>query len=124
MVAEKLRFRQGAGRLCLDFLRTLRYRGSTDAVEELADPAALADWTRQFQPDLTVGPLPAQAVVEEAHALREAVHAMIQSARGDAGLAACPDQARRRVNRVAARAVPAPALTPAGHLRWQSDDPV
>src|SRR5919199_394130 len=124
MVADKIRFRQGAGRLCLDFLRTLRYRGSTDATEELADPTALADWVRQFQPDLPAGPAPAPALVAEARALREAAHAMIQSARGGAGLATCPDPARRRVNRAAARAVPSPTLTPAGRLHWHSDDPV
>lgn len=37
---------------------------------------------------------------------------------------ACPDTARRRVNRAAAQPVPVPGLTPAGHLRWHSDDPV
>jgi predicted RNA-binding Zn ribbon-like protein len=113
-------FRHGAGRLCLDFLRTLRYRGAADATEELPDPAALAAWVRQFQPDLTAV-TPTQAVVDDARALREAVYAMIQAARSDT---ACPDTARRRVNRAAAQPVPVPGLTPAGHLRWHSDDPV
>lgn len=49
-ITDTDRFRQGSGRLCLDFLRTLRHRGRPDAAEELTDPAALAAWVRQFAP--------------------------------------------------------------------------
>src|ERR1700728_3130081 len=48
-------FRHGSGRLSLDFIRTLRHRGTADAVEELADARALAAWITQF------GPCPASA---------------------------------------------------------------
>lgn len=116
-------FRQGAGRLCLDFLRTLRYRGAPDAEEELPTPAALAAWVRQFQPDQAAITTPAPSQVVEAQALREAVHTMIQAARSATGIAGCPDTARRRVNKTAAAAVPVPNLTPSGELRWHSEDP-
>jgi|GEM_PF-6388599 len=39
-----MRFREGAGRLCLDYLRTLRH----GALEELSDAEALAAWIEQF----------------------------------------------------------------------------
>lgn len=113
-------FRQGAGRLCLDFLRTLRYRGTPDVEEELPTPAALAAWVRQFQTAVTT---PTSQQVNEAQALREAVHTMIQSARNTTGIAGCPDAARRRVNKAAAAAVPVPNLAPSGKLRWHSEDP-
>ena len=35
------RFRSGAGRPCLDFIRTLRYRGTPSETEELSDARAL-----------------------------------------------------------------------------------
>ncbi|MDT7565775.1 MAG: hypothetical protein QOG76_4399, partial [Pseudonocardiales bacterium] len=34
---EIARFRHGAGRLCLDFVRTLRHRGRPEVEEELPD---------------------------------------------------------------------------------------
>jgi predicted RNA-binding Zn ribbon-like protein len=49
--ADTVRFRQGSGRLCLDLVRTLRHRDTAEAVEELAEPSDLADWTRQFWPE-------------------------------------------------------------------------
>ena len=45
--SDTVRFREGAGRLCLDFIRTLRYRGTPSQTEELPDGAALAAWIRQ-----------------------------------------------------------------------------
>ncbi|WP_214320095.1 CGNR zinc finger domain-containing protein [Nonomuraea sediminis] len=48
-----MEFREGAGRLSLDFIRTLRRRGLAGEVEELPDVRALAAWTHQFSP----GPL-------------------------------------------------------------------
>jgi predicted RNA-binding Zn ribbon-like protein len=44
------RFRHGAGRLSLDFIRTLRYRGTPAAVEELPELSALAAWAAQCGP--------------------------------------------------------------------------
>lgn len=117
-------FRQGAGRLSLDFLRTLRYRDTPDAEEELPTPEALRAWVEQFQPDLTTVTTPTSTQVAEAQALREALHTMIQAARSATGIAGCADTTRRLVNRTAAKAVPIPNLTPQGTLRWHSDDPV
>ncbi|WP_405988265.1 CGNR zinc finger domain-containing protein [Streptomyces sp. NBC_00986] len=112
------RFRQGAGRLCLDFVRTLRHRGSPDVVEELPDAEALLAWVRQCGPCAdAAGRLDAA----NARELREAVHTLIVDAR--AGLT--PDaHSRDRVNSAAAHAVPVPRLTSAGQLTRHADDPV
>jgi predicted RNA-binding Zn ribbon-like protein len=118
-------FRQGAGRYCLDFIRTLRYRGTADATEELADPAALAAWIRQFGPCAADrASLPSWMQVSEARTLREAINELIIAARGTAGVGSCPAAARNQVNRVAALPVPAPALHSAGRVTWHADDPV
>ncbi|MFE1883324.1 CGNR zinc finger domain-containing protein [Streptomyces diastatochromogenes] len=116
-----LRFRQGSGRPCLDFVRTLRHRGTADAVEELPDAGALVAWVRQC------GPCPAEtgdadaALVRAARELREAIHHLIGAARAARTPGA---RARERVNRAAAHAVPVPSLDPSGRLEWQADDPV
>jgi predicted RNA-binding Zn ribbon-like protein len=119
------RFRSGSGRLCLDYLRTLRLRGSADATEELDTPRALAAWVRQF------GPYPAELAVPEpsverlaqAQALREGVHALLSAARGE-GVGSCPTPVRLLLNQVAAEPVPVPALDAHGQLRHGADDPV
>ncbi|MFI1363751.1 CGNR zinc finger domain-containing protein [Streptomyces griseochromogenes] len=115
------RFRQGAGRPCLDFLRTLRHRGTSGAVEELPDAESLAAWARQC------GPCPAapgdadHALVHTAQELREAIHRLIGSARAHR----TPDtRARELVNRAAAHAVPVPGLAASGRLEWHADNPV
>ncbi|MFH9401201.1 CGNR zinc finger domain-containing protein [Streptomyces sp. NPDC017638] len=116
-----IRFRQGSGRLCLDFARTLRFRGTAAAVEELPDAEALAAWVRQC------GPCPAgagdatPALVRTAHELREAIHRLIGAARSGGR----PDAATRAlVNEAAAHPVPVPALTASGRLAWHAGDPV
>lgn len=115
------RFRQGAGRPCLDFVRTLRRRDTADAVEELPDAESLAAWIRQCAPCPAEAGDADAALVGTAQELREAIHHLIGSAR--AGRA--PDvRARERVNRAAAHAVPVPSLGPSGRLEWQADDPV
>ncbi|MFJ5306691.1 CGNR zinc finger domain-containing protein [Streptomyces sp. NPDC088350] len=112
------RFRQGAGRPCLDFIRTLRHRGSPDAVEELPDAGALLAWVRQCGPRIPAG---GSADAAHARALREAVHALIAAARAGR----TPDaHSVDRVNAAAAHPVPVPHLDPTGHLVWQADDPV
>lgn len=116
------RFRQGAGRPCLDFIRTLRHRGSADAVEELPDAEALLAWVRQCGPCAAAGPgLPEPALASEARELREAVHALITAARAGR----TPDaRSRDQVNGAAVHPVPVPRLDPTGQLGWQADDPV
>jgi predicted RNA-binding Zn ribbon-like protein len=126
---ERPLFREGAGRLCLDYLRTLRYRDTPAVTEELDEPEALAAWVRQCGP-CAAGPaaLPSAAQVREARALREAVHALITAAMatpsGSTPGSTLSDTARTRLNRAAAHPVPAPRLIPSGELRWQADDPV
>ncbi|MEU4196525.1 CGNR zinc finger domain-containing protein [Kribbella sp. NPDC026611] len=117
-------FRGGAGRLCLDFIRTLRHGGTADVEEELPDPAALLAWVRQFGPAGQFGPEESTGEGQDARArvLREAIYELITAARGQAGVASCPAQARETVNEMAALPVPAPWLDPAGRLRWGADD--
>ncbi|WNI15957.1 CGNR zinc finger domain-containing protein [Actinacidiphila sp. ITFR-21] len=125
--AAPVRFRQGSGRLCLDFLRTLRYRGTPEVTEELAEPEALAAWVAQCGPfgDGTVPvPVPAPGQLREAVTLREAVHALVLAALGPDGPAALPPAARTRLNSAATASLPVPRLTPSGALRWHAADPV
>lgn len=125
------RFRQGAGRLCLDYLRTLRYRGTPAVLEELPDPAALAAWVRQcgpfgppgFRGVGAIAPPPAAAVTE-ARAVREAVHALVTAARSPEGPGATAAADRDLLNRAAAHPVPTPRMSPAGDLEWTAADPV
>ncbi|MEU7867171.1 CGNR zinc finger domain-containing protein [Dactylosporangium sp. NPDC049140] len=118
-------FRQGAGRLCLDFTRTLRQRGTGGAVEELADGPSLAAWVAQCGP---VAPVPGSVVpapiVRDAQQLREAVYELVAAARTPVGAAAAGEEARERVNQAAARSVPIPALGEDGELRWYVNDPL
>ncbi|AEV83076.1 hypothetical protein ACWT_2057 [Actinoplanes sp. SE50] len=114
MAAEP--FRQGAGRLCLDFTRTLRRRGHPDAVEELPTPAAVLAWVTQFGPvPATVASLPPADVQR----FREAVFTLVT--KGPAGCAATDLDL---VNRIAAAPPPIPAVQPAGTLDWTAGDPV
>lgn len=106
------RFRAGAGRLCLDFIRTLRYRGTRSELEELPDAAAWGAWIDQLGPFSTpVHP----ASADDARAVREAVHELLTTS--------VRPSTRRRLNQFAALPVPAPSLTPSGELRWQASDP-
>jgi predicted RNA-binding Zn ribbon-like protein len=124
-------FRRGAGRLSLDFIRTLRLRGTADAVEELADDAALKAWVAEFGPpgagepgpaDPASGPGPAGA--DQAHRLREAIYQLVTAARGPGGPGSCPATARAAINAAAALPPPAPQLDPGGRLRWLAAEPV
>lgn len=120
------RFRSGAGRLCLDFMRTLRLRGMDGATEELPTPGALADWVAQLGPypaGLAV-PEPTQDVLHQARQLREAVFALLTAARGDSGPAGCPPDDRALLNRAAAGTPPVPVLDEDGSVTYTAADPV
>jgi predicted RNA-binding Zn ribbon-like protein len=133
---EIARFRHGAGRLCLDFVRTLRYRGRPEAEEELPDLEALTAWIREFGPVRDAahghdGPATSgrgtaapgdEVTLESAHQLREATHRLIEGARAAAGGPPSPE-ARELVNLAAARPGPAPRLDAEGHLAWRADEP-
>ncbi len=120
MEAGTARFRTGAGRTCLDFTRTLRYRGRPGETEELPDQVALAAWLRQFGPGLPER-LPTPAQLALARRLREAVHELITAARG--GAAGSP-AAMEAVNAAASRPLPAPRIDAGGQLSWHAADPV
>jgi predicted RNA-binding Zn ribbon-like protein len=115
-------FRFGAGRPCLDFIRTLRHRGRTSQSEELPDGPALLAWTVQAGP-LSPGTPPSQAEVTKARQLREAIAQLLDAARSPAGVAACPPAARRLLNQTAAAPPPAPSLDPRGQLRHIAGNP-
>jgi predicted RNA-binding Zn ribbon-like protein len=120
---DPARFRQGAGRPSLDFIRTLRHRGTGDATEELPDPAALTAWITQFGPGGHPPEPPTAKQVTQAHTLREAIYELIKAAREADGVASCGESARRRINEAASLPVPAPWMDGSGELRWQSDQP-
>lgn len=125
------RFRQGAGRLCLDFVRTLRYRGTSAETEELPDFAAIAAWVAQCGPcgavqagpDL-MHPDAAEHGTRRVRALREAVYELIQAGRSPGGVAAGDPAARDLVNAAAALPVPVPGIDVAGTVRWTAGDPI
>jgi predicted RNA-binding Zn ribbon-like protein len=126
MATTTVRFREGAGRLCLDFIRTLRHRGTPAAAEELPDGSALAAWVRQCGPcglDVASDSAPT-AQAAQARELREAVHALITATVRTGDPASCGDAVRRHVNRAAATPVPVPVLDASGRILWRADDPV
>jgi len=121
-MANADRFRQGAGRLCLDFLRTLRHRGTAHPVEELPDGPALAAWVAQCGPVApATGSVVPTPIVRDAQRLREAVADLLDAARDGKEPGG---EARERLNEAAARSVPVPALGERGDLRWYATDPV
>jgi predicted RNA-binding Zn ribbon-like protein len=131
MEAAEPRFRQGAGRISLDFIRTLRYRGRPGETEELPDEAALDQWLRQFGPAIEAaapearapetGPRPGPAELAGARRLREAVYTLVTAARDGS---AAPPAARETVNAAAEPAGPVPRLAADGQLSWHAADPV
>jgi len=130
---EIARFRHGAGRLCLDFVRTLRHRGRPEVEEELPDIEALSAWVREFGPvhadpvmadgEVQVPALDGGAAIVDAQKLREAAYHLIEGSRGQTGAPPC-QEVRELINLAAARPVPAPQLDAAGGLSWWADEPV
>ncbi|MEU1734639.1 CGNR zinc finger domain-containing protein [Streptosporangium sp. NPDC020145] len=129
-------FRSGSGRLCLDFIRTLRHRGTARPEEELPDPAALAAWVGRFGPWESVPEAAAVGHDAQARQLREAIHTLVAAAREpveggtaltaalSAALSTALSTAGDTVNRIAALPVPAPQLDGSGRLRWLAAAPV
>lgn len=118
-------FRAGAGRLCLDFVRTLRYRDRPDVEEELVSPSRLAEWVGFFGPCEPDGPYAATGIsVDSARRMREAVYALLVAATSPEGAPACPPRHRKLINQWAAHDVPAPALRPEGSVGYHAADPV
>jgi predicted RNA-binding Zn ribbon-like protein len=119
-------FRSGAGRLCLDFVRTLRYRDRPDIEEEeLVTPFQLTEWVRLFGPCEPGNSFARTSVsIDSAWRLREAVYALLVAATSPEGARACPPRYRRLVNEWAAREVPSPALRPDGSVGYHAAEPV
>lgn len=118
-------FRTGSGRLSLDFIRTLRWRGSQDADEELATPEALIAWVRlvgPYAPDSAIS-TPTSRTLRAAHETREAVHALLLAARTTT-VADCPQDARKLLNKMASAPTPHPVLDAHGTLTHTAADPI
>jgi predicted RNA-binding Zn ribbon-like protein len=118
-------FRTGSGRMSLDFIRTLRWRGTAQALEELATPEALTAWVAQLGPYApgTEIPTPAQRTLDTARDAREAVYALLKAAR-ETTPADCPADARTLLNELAAAPTPHPVLDDHGALTHRAADPV
>jgi predicted RNA-binding Zn ribbon-like protein len=116
-------FRSGAGRISLDFIRTLRHRGRGGETEELPDPAALGAWVAQLSPVAGVV-RPDEEMVRRARKVREAAYCVIAAGVGENLGTAELDRARQVLNREARQAPPFPHLSADGALTWRADDPV
>lgn len=116
-------FRTGSGRLSLDFIRTLRWRGTDGAFEELATPEALVAWTRQLGPYDEDIPMPTAHELRAAQETREAVYALLKAARATSP-ADCPPEARALLNEIAAAPTPRPALDDHGTLHYTAGEPI
>ncbi|MGK5553498.1 CGNR zinc finger domain-containing protein [Actinomadura kijaniata] len=108
----------------MDFIRTLRLRGTAAAEEELPDAAAVAAWVGEFGPWEPGTCAAAPGHDARARELREAIHELITAARSAAGAGSCSPRARETVNNAAALPVPAPRLEPSGRLSWHAAEPV
>ncbi|MEY9890488.1 putative RNA-binding Zn ribbon-like protein [Catenulispora sp. MAP5-51] len=118
-------FRTGSGRLSLDFIRTLRWRGTEGAVEELATPEDLVAWIRllgPFDADIAIT-APPPATLRLARQTREAVYALLKAARATSP-ADCPPEARSLLNKAASAPPPHPLLDEHGALTHTAADPV
>ncbi|MEZ0107980.1 putative RNA-binding Zn ribbon-like protein [Catenulispora sp. EB89] len=118
-------FRTGSGRLSLDFIRTLRWRGTDGAFEELATPETLVAWIRQLGPydeDLAIA-APTPRTLHAAQETREAVYALLKAARATTA-ADCPPEARALLNKTGSAPTPHPVLDEDGTLHHAADDPV
>jgi hypothetical protein len=118
-------FRTGSGRISLDFIRTLRWRGTDRALEELATPEALTAWVTQLGPYApgTEIPTPTQRTLHTAQEAREAVYLLLKTAR-ETTPADCPPGARALLNNLAATPPPHPVLDEHGALTYAASDPV
>jgi predicted RNA-binding Zn ribbon-like protein len=106
-----LKFFFGSGRLCLDFLRTLRAR-STDAIEGLSSVAEFVRWTREagLPIEITREDLNAKDL-DAAKLLREAIYVAIRTRMAGRAI---PANVRTSLNTWAARQAPVPQILPDG----------
>lgn len=118
---RETRFRTGAGRLCLDLVRTLRYRGQPHAVEELPDADAVVAWIQQVMPDIDGPIVKDNEFAERTRTLRDAIYQLVVAART---AKPAPDEVRFAVNAAARGSVPVPQLQPNDRLVWTATDAV
>ena len=124
-------FNFNAGRLCLDFVNTVRFRPVSDRLELVNTYEDLMAWARQAT-ILTPGEAAALAAaarkhgraavdaLREARALRESIYAVVSSRA--AGLPA-PQAALRTLNRAVGHAMAHAGLVPAGpRFEWAWPD--
>jgi predicted RNA-binding Zn ribbon-like protein len=117
--AAELRFHFKAGRLCLDFVASVGERWRRN-FERLRTPEDLGRWLVEASL-VRVSPAVTQDQLEQARALREAIHRLAKRAGR-----ATPDPGDVDVvNRWAAEPPPAPQLAPDGRtVAWRAGEPV
>jgi predicted RNA-binding Zn ribbon-like protein len=116
-----MRFLFGAGRLCLDFTRTVRERRG-ETTEGLALPADLVRWAQEAHLPVRLREKRlTKANMESARQLREAVYSVVRAR----AAGKIPDaDAVERLNAHAAHAPPVPHLLQDGtELEWAAADP-
>jgi predicted RNA-binding Zn ribbon-like protein len=116
-----MRFLFGAGRLCLDFTRTVRERRG-ETTEGLALPADLVRWAQEAHLPVRLREKRlTKANMESARQLREAVYSVVRAR----AAGKIPDaDAIERLNAHAAHAPPVPHLLQDGtELEWAAADP-
>jgi predicted RNA-binding Zn ribbon-like protein len=113
-------FRSGAGSLCLDLIRTLRYRGRASEYDEISTVDRWDAWVRHFGLDYQPDPDPDRA--RRARELREHIATMLTAAT-DRGLKSVGRTGLDALNAAASYPVPAPRLTTTGTLHRVSDHP-
>lgn len=126
MIANsRVAFRSGAGRLCLDFVRTNRHRGRPDATEELATPTLLAQWVDELGPrGLTSESATQSDWVESARELREAIYRLLVTASRPEGSCSLSFGERECINDWAGRDPPRPFVTAAGSVEYRTTDAI
>jgi predicted RNA-binding Zn ribbon-like protein len=117
-VGRGVKFYFGSGRLCLDFVRTVRARRGS-SIEGLQSSADLERWIDQAGLPLKPRRQPVKPDhVIAAHQLREAIYQVVDSARLKSQLSKFPVTL---LNRYAAQPLPFPQLSAAtGQLSWSS----
>jgi predicted RNA-binding Zn ribbon-like protein len=112
-------FRFRAGRVSLDLCSTLLWRHVRPA-EQLRSPADLARWRSEAGLGESRNPL-AEADLDDARALREAVYRLLNAHIGGDRL---PDRDVAVVNAAAGHPCRTPSLGPLGELRWADGEPL
>jgi predicted RNA-binding Zn ribbon-like protein len=118
---RNMKFYFGSGRLCLDFVRTIRARRG-QAIEGLETAEDLDRWIDEAHLPVK---LRKQAIkhndLRAAHQLRESIYEAVEASRLGLRL---PNSAIALLNAHAAQPPPFPQLSAKGQISWSSSDPL